>query len=301
MIKTRLFAFAATFAAVLASPAGAFALNVNEDYQPQDEFMLDTWIPIEIFGIDMSINKAVVYVIAAALLSCITLIYVGHRMKMKPGRLQAAVEMYYGLIESMTKGNLSGKMVNRWFPFLATIFLFIWYSNMIGYIPLPTNTHEPVMIFGIEVPSLALYAATANISVPLVLTLVVVISYHIEGIRAKGPIKYLKGWVPAGVEGPAAAPIFLIEVISQFVRIVSLSVRLFANMLAGHLLILFMGGGLVVLLNLAVVGSLILGLVTGTMAVAFFIFEVGLVATLQAFIFTILAAIYLGGAVAEEH
>ncbi len=301
MIKTRLFAFAATFAAVLASPAGAFALNVNEDYKPQDEFKLDPWIPIEIFGIDMSINKAVVYVVAAALLSCLTLIYVGHRMKMKPGRLQAAVEMYYGLIESMTKGNLSGKMVNRWFPFLATIFLFIWYSNMIGYIPLPTNTHEPIMIFGIEVPSLALYAATANISVPLVLTLVVVISYHFEGIRAKGPIKYLKGWVPAGVEGPAAFPIFLIEVISQFVRIVSLSVRLFANMLAGHLLILFMGGGLVVLLNLAVLGSLILGLVTGTMAVAFYLFEVGLVATLQAFIFTILAAIYLGGAVAEEH
>ena len=301
MIKARLFAFAATFAAVLASPAGAFALNVNEDYQPQNEFELVPWVNIEIFGIDMSINKAVVYVVAAALLSCVTLIYVGHRMKMKPGRLQAAVEMYYGLIESMTKGNLSGKMVNRWFPFLATIFLFIWYSNMIGYIPLPTNTLEPVTIFGISVPSLALYAATANISVPLVLTLVVVISYHVEGVRAKGPIKYLKGWVPAGVEGPAAAPIFLIEVISQFVRIVSLSVRLFANMLAGHLLILFMGGGLVVLLNLALIGSLILGLVTGTMAVAFFIFEVGLVATLQAFIFTILAAIYLGGAVAEEH
>lgn len=301
MIKARLFAVAATFAAVLASPAGAFALNVNEEYQPQNEFELVPWVNIEIFGIDMSINKAVVYVLVAAFLSCITLIYVGHRMKMKPGRLQAAVEMYYGLIESMTKGNLSGKMVNRWFPFLATIFLFIWYSNMIGYIPLPTNTLEPVTIFGISVPSLALYAATANISVPLVLTLVVVISYHVEGVRAKGPIKYLKGWVPAGVEGPAAAPIFLIEVISQFVRIVSLSVRLFANMLAGHLLILFMGGGLVVLLNLALIGSLILGLVTGTMAVAFFIFEVGLVATLQAFIFTILAAIYLGGAVAEEH
>ena len=301
MIKTRLFVAVMTFAAVLASPAGAFALNVNESYQPQNEFELVPWVNIEIFGIDMSINKAVVYVLVAALLSCVTLIYVGHRMKMKPGRLQAAVEMYYGLIESMTKGNLSGKMVNRWFPFLATIFLFIWYSNMIGYIPLPTNTLEPVTIFGISFPSLALYAATANISVPLVLTLVVVISYHVEGVRAKGPIKYLKGWVPAGVEGPAAAPIFLIEVISQFVRIVSLSVRLFANMLAGHLLILFMGGGLVVLLNLALIGSLILGLVTGTLAVAFFIFEVGLVATLQAFIFTILAAIYLGGAVAEEH
>jgi len=301
MTMPRLFAAAATFAAVLSSPAAALALTVNEDYKPQDEFELLPWIPIEIFGIDMSINKAVMYVMIAAALSCGTLIYVGHRMKMKPGRIQAAVEMYYGLIESITKGNLSGKMINRWFPFLATLFLFIWYSNMIGYIPLPTNTHEPVMIFGVEVPSLALYAATANISVPLVLTLVVVVSYHFEGIRAKGPVKYLKGWIPAGVTGAAALPIFFIEVISQFVRIVSLSVRLFANILAGHLLILFMGGGLVVLLNLAVIGSLILGLVTGTLAVAFFIFEVGLVATLQAFIFTILTAIYLGGAVAEEH
>ena len=301
MIKARLFVAAATFGAVLASPAGAFALNVNESYHPQNEFELVPWINIEIFGIDMSINKAVMYVIIAALLSCVTLIYVGHRMKMKPGRIQAAVEMYYGLIESITKGNLSGAMINRWFPFLATIFLFIWYSNMIGYIPLPTNTLEPFTIFGLEIPSLALYAATANISVPLVLTLVVVISYHFEGIREKGPIKYLKGWVPAGVTGPAAVPIFFIEVISQFVRIVSLSVRLFANILAGHLLILFMGGGLVVLLNLALIGSLVIGLVTGTLAVAFFIFEVGLVATLQAFIFTILAAIYLGGAVAEEH
>ena len=84
------------------------------------------------------------------------------------------------------------------------------------------------------------------------LTLVVWFSYHVEGIRAKGVIGYLKSWIPAGVEGPARIPIFIIEVISHFVRIISLSVRLFANILAGHLLILFMGGGLVVLLGLAV-------------------------------------------------
>jgi len=153
----------------------------------------------------------------------------------------------------------------------------------------------------VEVPSLALFAATANLSVPLVLTLVVWISYHVEGIRAKGLVKYLASWIPAGVEGPARIPIFIIEVISHLVRLVSLSVRLFANILAGHLLILFMGGGLVVLLNLAVGLSVILGLITGVMAVAFFLFEVGLVATLQAFIFATLTAIYLGGAVAEEH
>ena len=136
---------------------------------------------------------------------------------------------------------------------------------------------------------------------PLVLTLVVWVSYHVEGIRAKGFVKYLTSWIPAGVEGPARIPIFLIEVISHLVRLVSLSVRLFANILAGHLLILFMGGGLVVLLNVAVGLAVIIGIVTGAMAIAFFLFEVGLVATLQAFIFATLTAIYLGGAVAEEH
>jgi F-type H+-transporting ATPase subunit a len=90
-------------------------------------------------------------------------------------------------------------------------------------------------------------------------------------------------------------PIFAIEVISQFVRIISLSVRLFANILAGHLLILFMGGGLVVLLGLAA-----LGLLTLPMAIAFFIFEVGLVATLQAFIFATLTSIYFGEATSAE-
>ena len=142
----------------------------------------------------------------------------------------------------------------------------------------------------------ALYAATANISVPLVLTLVVWISYHVEGIRAKGVIGYFKSWVPAGVEGPAVAPIFVIEVISHFVRLISLSVRLFANILAGHLLILFMGGGLVVLLGLAAIGIL-----TVPIATVFFLFEIGLIASLQAFIFATLTSIYLGGAVAETH
>jgi F-type H+-transporting ATPase subunit a len=223
-------------------------------------------------------------------------------MHTRPNRLQTAVEAAYTLMrDNITRGNMPDQMAAKWFPFIATIFLFIWFSNIIGYLPLPTNTEEKINIFGVHVPSLSLYAATANLSVPLVLTIMVWLSYHVEGIRAKGFIRYLKGWIPAGVEGPARIPIFFIEVISQFVRLVSLSVRLFANILAGHLLILFMGGGLVVLLNLSIFGSVILGLVTGTMAVAFFLFEVGLVATLQAFIFATLTAIYLGGAVAEEH
>jgi F-type H+-transporting ATPase subunit a len=230
------------------------------------------------------------------------MVYVARRMQARPNRLQTAVEAAFLLMrDNITRGNMDDRMAARWFPFIGTIFLFIWFSNIIGYLPLPTNTEHTVDIFGLEVPSLALYAATANLSVPLVLTIVVWISYHVEGIRAKGVGKYLASWIPAGVEGAARIPIFFIEVISHLVRLVSLSVRLFANILAGHLLILFMGGGLVVLLNVAVGLAVILGLVTGVMAVAFFLFEVGLVATLQAFIFATLTAIYLGGAVAEEH
>ena len=121
-------------------------------------------------------------------------------------------------------------------------------------------------------------------------------AYNIEGVRKHGFIGYLKTFVPGGITGFAAIPLFVIEVISHLVRIISLSVRLFANILAGHLLILFMAGGLAVLLGLSALGVLTLG-----MAIPFFLFEVGLVATLQAFIFATLTSIYIGGAVAEGH
>ncbi len=170
---------------------------------------------------------------------------------------------------------------------------------MIGFLPLPTNTEHTVNIFGLEIPAFAIYAATANISIPLVLTLVVWFSYHVEGIRAKGFVPYfaeLAATGPGGDEPVRQGAIFLIEVISHFVRLISLSVRLFANILAGHLLLLFMGGGLAVLLGIAALGAL-----TFPLAFVFFIFEVGLVATLQAFIFSTLTAIYIGGATAASH
>jgi F-type H+-transporting ATPase subunit a len=284
-------------AVLLAGPAAALAA-INEAYRPQDEFKLDPWFSIG----PIEFNKAVFYVLVAAALTCGTMVYIARRMQARPNRTQTLVETAFLLMrDNITRGNMDDRMAARWFPFIGTIFLFIWFSNIIGYLPLPTNTEHTVNIFGVHIPSLALYAATANLSVPLVLTIVVWLSYHVEGIRAKGFGKYLASWIPSGVEGAARGPIFVIEVISHLVRLVSLSVRLFANILAGHLLILFMGGGLVVLLNVAVGLAVVLGVVTGALAVAFFLFEVGLVATLQAFIFATLTAIYLGGAVAEEH
>jgi F-type H+-transporting ATPase subunit a len=272
----------------------------NEEFKPQDEFQLDAWIPIHIGGIDMSINKAVLYLVLASALTIGTMVWISKRMHAKPNKVQMAIETAYDLTRNQITGqNLEGRLAVKWFPFCATLFFFLWFSNMLGYLPLPTNTHESVDIFGLEVPTLAIYAATANISVPLMLTIIVWISYNVEGIRTHGLFGYLKTWLPPGLEDMnplGKAAIFGIEVISHFVRLISLSVRLFANILAGHLLILFMAGGLAVLLGLAALGAL-----TFPMAFAFFIFEVVLIATLQAFIFSILTAIYLGGATSASH
>jgi F-type H+-transporting ATPase subunit a len=269
----------------------------NNDYKPQNEFKLDPWIELKLGPIDMSINKAVMYLLIAAALTTWTMTYIAKRMRERPNNVQTAVESAYDLaFNNITRGNMDAGMAAKWFPVVGTLFFFILFSNVIGYLPLPTNTEHKVEIFGAHVPALALYAATANISVPLVLTLMVWFSYHFEGVRAKGLVPYFKSWVPAGVEGAAAAPIFVIEAISHFVRIISLSVRLFANILAGHLLILFMGGGMVILLGAAFIGPL-----TVVMAVAFFIFELVIVAGLQAFIFATLTSIYLGSATGEAH
>ncbi len=279
-------------ALVIFGSAGA-----NEAFKPQNEFKLERWVPIEVGGVDLSITKAVLYLVIACLLTTVAMLWIARRMEARPNRVQVAVEAVFLLMrDNIAQGNMDRAMARKWFGFVGTLFLFIWFSNMIGYLPLPTSTEHKVDVFGLQLPSFALYAATANISVPLVLTLVVWVAYHVEGLRAKGPIGYLRSWIPAGVSGPAAVPIFAIEVISHFVRIISLSVRLFANMLAGHLLILFMGGGLAVLLGAAWVGVLSL-----PVAIGFFMFEVVLIATLQAFIFATLTSIYLGGATATHH
>ncbi|HEX6712869.1 MAG TPA: F0F1 ATP synthase subunit A [Thermoleophilaceae bacterium] len=289
------------FVTIIVVAAGLYAIfgsdGKNEAFQPQEEFRLHPWISIHIAGIDLSITRAVLYLFLAAFLTCFTMIWIARRMQERPNKTQTAVEVAYDLVaNNITRGNLRDpKLARRWFAFISTLFFFIWFSNMLGYLPLPTS-HEKIDIFGAKIPALAIYAATANISVPLVLTLVVFAVYNIEGIRAKGFFGYLKSFIPTGVEGAARVPIFAIEVISNLVRIISLSVRLFANILAGPLLILFMAGGLVVLLGLPALGA-----ITLLMAVPFFLFEVGLVATLQAFIFATLTSIYIGGATAEEH
>jgi len=272
----------------------------NDEFQPQNEYKLKPWVSLKLGPIDLSINRAVLYLFLACGATVFAMTWIARRMERKPNRTQMMLEVGYDLTrKNIAFGNMEDRIAVRWFPFVATLFFFIWFSNMIGYIPLPTNTQETINVFGAELPALAIYAATANLSIPLALTIVVWITYNVEGIRERGFLPYFRSWLPPGLEDMnpiGKGAIFAIEVVSHLVRLISLSVRLFANILAGHLLILFMAGGLAVLLGLAV-----LGLFTLPLAFIFFVFEVGLIATLQAFIFAILTAIYIGGATAESH
>jgi F-type H+-transporting ATPase subunit a len=216
-------------------------------------------------------------------------------MTMRPNRVQTAVESFYNLTVSMTRENMDNRMAKKWFPVICTLFLFILFSNLIGYIPLPVNSGESFKLFGLDIPSFQIYAADTNVGFPLMLALLVFIAYNVEGIRAHGFIGYLKSLVPQGVSGGMLAFIFPLEILSNFLRLLSLTIRLWANLLAGHLLIAFMAGDLAVLLGLQ-----LLGWFTLPFGIAIFLFEAVLIAGLQAFIFAILAAIYLGGAVTKH-
>jgi F-type H+-transporting ATPase subunit a len=264
----------------------------NNTFQIQNEFKLINWVDLGVF----SINRAVVYLILAAILTVGTMFWLSRRMQARPNRVQTAVEYAYSFMrDQITRANMPDSMAAKWFPFLGALFLFLWWSNILGYLPLPTNSEEKFNLFGAHIPAFALYAATANISVPLVLALVVFVAFNVEGIRAQGPIGYVKSLIPAGVHGPMLLLIFPLEVISTFMRLISLTVRLFANILAGHMIILFMAGGLAVILGLS-----FLGWFTLPAGIAIYLFELLLIATLQAFIFAVLAAIYIGGAVSHH-
>ena len=265
-----------------------FSQHKNNVFRIQNEFKLTEWVHLGVF----SINRAVLYLFISAVLTVVTMVWIAGRMQTRPNKIQTAVEVLFSLMrDNITRGNMSDSMVARWFPFIGTLFLFIWFCNLIGYLPLPTNTEEKFSLFGAHIPSFALYAATANISVPLVLALIVFVAFITVGIRTQGPIGYLKSLIPAGVHGPMLFLIFPIEVISTLMRLLSLTIRLWANIFAGHIILLFLAGGLAVILGLQALGWFAL-----PAGILIYIFELGLVATLQAFIFATLAAIYIAGA-----
>jgi F-type H+-transporting ATPase subunit a len=278
----------------LALPSVALAAE-DEEFDPAHEWELQTWGPeLKIGPIDMSLNKAVAYLLLATVVT-ILIAFVLTRIKVgsDPNRRQALAEVIYEVAQvQIAEQGLPTKAIGRWFPYCASLLLFIWTINMLGFIPLPLSD-ETVEVGGIELPTLAIFAATSTLSVTLALALMTWVFTHVEGIRENGAWAYFKSWIPDVPKAmyPLIVPL---EILGQFMRLVSLSVRLYANMLAGHMLILTFIG-LIFLTHWAVFP---ISVVFGT---AFYIFEVLIVVTIQAYIFAALSAIYIGSAIEPEH
>ena len=291
---TRPLALATAF--VLALPATALgaaapATGSESDFDPAHEWELKTWVDLPL-GLD--INKAVAYLILGTVVTCLLgIVLMRVKLGRGPNRRQALGEMIYEVAQvQVAEQGLPTKAIGRWFPYVASLMIFIWVINMLGFIPLPLSD-EKVDVGGVELPTLAIFAATSTLSVTLALALMTWVFTHVEGIRANGVAGYFKSWIPDVPK--AMLPLIVpLEILGQFMRLISLSVRLYANMLAGHMLILTFIG-LIFLTHWAVFPFSVL------MGTVFYLFEVVIVVSIQAYIFAALSAIYIGSAIEPEH
>ena len=290
----RALAVVATLA--LIAPQVALAAE-EEEFDPSHEFEQNAWVPIHIGPLDLSITKAVAYLMLGSVITmALGVVLMRWKTSVDPDRRQSAGELIYDIAQTqIAEQGLPTKAMARWFPYVASLLLFIFVVNLIGFIPLPLSD-ETFTLFGLELPTLGIYAATSSLAVTLSLALMTFAFTHVEGIRHNGPVRYFKSWIP---EVPKAMLPLLVplEVLGQFMRLISLSVRLYANMLAGHMLILtfigliFLMSGAVYILTPFIIG----------LATLFYLFEVVIVVGIQAFIFATLSAIYIGSAIEPEH
>ena len=269
-------------------PANAFARG---EFDPTTEFEQKELVPIHLGPLNLSITKAVVYLMLGALLTIVFgIVFMRTRIGQRSGRRETFGEMVYEIAQTqVAEQGLPHKAIARWFPYVATLMLFIFVVNLLGFIPLPLTGET-----WHGVPTWGIYASTSSLSVTLALALMTFVFTHFEGIRWNGPVRYFKSWIPEAPK-PLLALIVPLEILGQFMRLISLSVRLFANMLAGHILILTFIGLMFIL------ESWVLAVVVIPVATAFYLFEVVIVVGIQAFIFAALSAIYIGSAIEPEH
>jgi F-type H+-transporting ATPase subunit a len=272
----------------LVAPPAAFARG---SFDPTTEFEQHEWIPIHLGPLNLSITKAVAYLMLGTVLTILLGVFtMRSRLARLPGRRQTIGEAIYEVAQTqVAEQGLPAKAIGTWFPYVATIMLFIWVVNMLGFIPLPLTGER-----WHGIPTWGIYAATSSLSVTLALALLTFVFTHFEGIRWNGPVRYFKSWIPEAPK-PLLALIVPLEILGQFMRLISLSVRLFANMLAGHILILTFIGLMFIL------QSVVLAIFVVPIAGIFYVFEVAIVVSIQAFIFAALSAIYIGSAIEPEH
>ncbi|HSS79939.1 MAG TPA: F0F1 ATP synthase subunit A [Gaiellaceae bacterium] len=268
----------------LALPTPAFARG---EFDPTTEFEQHEWVSIHLGPLNLSITKAVVYLMLGTVLTILTGLFLMRGKTLN--RRQTVGESIYEVAQvQIAEQGLPAKAIGRWFPYVATLLLFIFVINLIGFIPLPITgeTYHGFPVWGI-------YAATSSLSVTLALAVLTFLFTHFEGIRWNGPVRYFKSWIPEAPKGLLLL-IVPLEILGQFMRLISLSVRLFANMLAGHILILTFLGLIFIFQTLKLIPVVVF-------ATVFYLFEVVIVVGIQAFIFAALSAIYIGSAIEPEH
>jgi F-type H+-transporting ATPase subunit a len=234
-----------------------------------------TWvIPIHIGPVDLSINKIIWFLFLGAAITFLVL-YVGARLlKDRPGAYQVVVEELYGFGRNYLGGQI-GEAGMKWFPFTLSIFVFLLTLNIIGLFP-------------------GSYPVTSNLSFTATLALITFILTHYMGIKRNGAGAYFKSWVPEGLPARAfMAPfMFFIHTISEIARPITLAVRLYANILAGHLIIF-------VFLSFILYFGTLVAFISVPAALIFYAFEI-FVAVLQAYIFAILTQVYIELAIYAE-
>lgn len=231
--------------------------------------------PLRIGSIDLSITNAVVMIWIASILVLITLTVAGRMGRLVPKGIQNLMESMVDFLKRSLIVETLGEEGMAWFPFVATLFFFILFCNLLGLIP-------------------KMFTATSNINVTASLAIVVFLCTQGVGIYKHGIWGYLKKFVPKGIHPVILIIMIPIEIISQFAKPFALAIRLFANMTAGHLVIL------VFLSMIIMFKSFIIAPFPLVMAVVMMAFEI-FVALIQAFIFSILTSMYIAEATHAEH
>jgi F-type H+-transporting ATPase subunit a len=246
-----------------------------EDIHLMEHLQPHVLYPLKTAGIDLSISNAVVMIWIASALVLITLVLAGRMGRLVPKGLQNVMESMVSYLKQTFVTEILGEENAAWFPFVATLFFFILYCNLLGLIP-------------------KMFTATSNINVTASLAIVVFICTQAVGIYKHGIFGYLKRFAPKGIHPAILVIMVPIEIISQFAKPFALAIRLFANMTAGHLVILVFIGMIIMFKNVIIAPFPL------AMAVAMMAFEI-FVSLIQAFIFSILATMYIAEASHAEH
>ena len=242
-----------------------------KEHSPLEQFEIKRLIDIQLGGIDASFTNSSLMMIAVLVVATMALSFGMSRRAMVPGRWQSIVELAYEFIANMLRENV-GSEGRQYFPFIFTLFMFILFSNLIGLVPYS-------------------FTVTSHIIVTFALAMVVFVGVTIIAVARHG-LKFFTFFVPPGLPMILAPLLVPIEVISYLARPITLSLRLFANMMAGHTM-LKVFGGFVVALGL-------FGFAPFVFIIAIYALEL-IVAVLQAYVFTVLTCLYLNDAIHLHH